>query len=133
MSKKRPKVKKARVVRVPRESTDLVLAAEAPASDLVPYLDIETPPVILALTPPDLARCQCEWLDQTQATFGPRPVVRCQHPPTVVAFQKRSRDEEPTGAMSLCADHRVMLSHMFPGQLYYRLLTHDGKYGDVVE
>jgi hypothetical protein len=84
--------------------------------------------VILALVPPDLARCQCEWPDLTHPTFGPKPITRCEQAPTVVAFQKRvPGDPEPTGAMSLCAEHRLMIDHMFPGQCYYRQVTSEKK------
>jgi hypothetical protein len=104
--------------------------------DLIPYLgddDVEKTPVILALVPPDLLRCQCEWPDTTMETFGPKPIIRCDHPPSVVAFQKRHRaDHEPTGMMALCNDHRVLVEHMYPNACYYREITHNGQIGEVV-
>lgn len=118
----------------PEEETTLVPRTE-PASEL--YFsdddDTEGDPVIYALVPPDLTQCQCEWPDPAQETFGPRPRQRCEQAPTVVAFQRRRTDDSsPTGAMSLCDDHRVMLEHMFPRQLYYRTITSDKKIGSVV-
>ena len=56
--------------------------------------------------------------------------------PTVVGFQKRVRgDYEPVGAMALCADHRVLVDHMFPQQLFYREITTVGprQIGKIIE
>lgn len=109
-----------------------LMLPEEPTSDLAYLAEdlIQTEPVILALVPPDLLRCQCEWLDATVATFGPKPLVRCDHEPVVVAFQKRVRgDSEPTGAMALCEDHRVLLEHMYPGHLYYRRISREKQIG----
>jgi hypothetical protein len=106
---------------------------------LAPYLQDDVPetiPVILALVPPDLTRCQCEWADATMETMGPRPRVRCEQMPTVVGFQKRARgDYDPVGAMALCGDHRVLVDHMFPGQLFYREITTVGprQIGNIIE
>ena len=101
--------------------------------DPVLYLDdqVQGPPVIVALVPPDMDRCQCEWRDQTIETFGPKPTVRCEQEPTVVAFQKRDPDDEAaTGTISLCDDHKVMVDHMYPGQCYFRRITTEKKIGD---
>ena len=96
--------------------------------------EVAREPVILALVPPDLARCQCEWPDQTLPTFGPKPITRCEHAPSVVAFQKRvPGDLNPSGAMSLCDEHKLMLDHMFPQQLFYRRVTSEKKMGSYVE
>lgn len=89
--------------------------------------------VVIALVPPDLSRCQCEWPDTEVHTFGPKPIVRCAEEPTVVAFQRRMVDDDtPTGAMSLCADHRILIEHMYPGQCYFRALSAEKKIGGVV-
>lgn len=105
-------------------------------AELIPYLAedlVDSTPVILALVPPDLTRCQCEWADQSMPTFGPKPLVRCEAVPEVVAFQKRHRGEaEPTGAMSLCEEHRTMIEHMFPGQCYFRKVTTEKKIGSYI-
>lgn len=118
-----------------RDEALALVAAETATAELIPYLDddADESPVILALVPPDLSRCQCEWFDQSKPTFGPKPLVRCEQPPSVVAFQKRAQDGgEPTGAMSLCEEHRVMIEHMFPGQCYFRKVTSEHKIGTVV-
>lgn len=97
------------------------------------YLDEDTQgdPVFTVLAPPDLSRCQCEWRDTTLDTFGPKPVVRCEEEPTVVAFQKRDPDSvRPTGVLSLCDVHHVLVEHLYPGQCYYRRITSDKKIGD---
>lgn len=105
----------------------------AKSTDLVLYLDdsAEGGPVIMALVVPDLERCQCEWPDQTIITFGPKPIVRCDTKPTVVAFQKRDPEaDDTTGAISLCDEHKVMIEHMYPGQCYFRRITSEKKIGD---
>lgn len=92
-----------------------------------------TNPVIVAVVPPDLMQCQCEWRDTTFDTFGPKPILRCREEPSVVAFQKRDpHDDTITGAISLCDDHMVMLEHMYPGQLYFRRISSEKKIGDFV-
>lgn len=90
------------------------------------------PPVIVTLVPPDMERCQCEWHDTTVNTFGPKPIVRCDQESTVIAFQKRDQTEhQPTGAISLCDEHRIMIEHMYPGQCYFRRITSEKKIGDI--
>jgi hypothetical protein len=109
----------------------LAEALEQDAADVL-YLAIDgAVSVILTLVPPDLTRCQCEWRETTAETFGPKPLVRCGLPPTVVAFQKRAHSDEPTGAMSLCDDHRVMIEHMYPNQCYFRIITPDKRIGGL--
>jgi len=100
------------------------------------FLDSETAgaePVVMVLIFPDVLRCQCEWPDQTVNTFGPRPLIRCEQAPTVVAFQKQEPgDTTPTGAISLCADHQILIEHMYPGQCYFREITAEKKIGGIV-
>lgn len=113
--------------------TDLMLAEKARQSVL--YLPDGDDAVVIerAVVPPDLTQCQCEWPDPAAHTFGPQPRVRCQTEPTVVAFQKRQIDNAaPTGAISLCDDHRVLLEHMHPGQVYYRLITPERTIGAIL-
>ena len=103
--------------------------------DLVRYLDADTTagePAITLLVPPDLTRCQCEWRDTSgDLSFGPKPLVRCDEEPTVIAYQKRNPDEDsPTGAISLCDQHKAMVDHMYPNQCYFRRITSDKKIGD---
>jgi hypothetical protein len=105
-------------------------------TNIILYMDRsldDTEPVIHVLAPPDMSQCQCEWPNTTLATFGPKPIARCMEEPTMIAFQKRPEgSNEPTGAMSLCDDHKVMLEHMYPGHLYFRRITTDKKIGDFV-
>lgn len=54
------------------------------------------------LTPPDLKRCQAEWLEGSFMTFGPRQMERCENPPTVIATEKLPGPDGQCGAMSLC-------------------------------
>jgi hypothetical protein len=90
-------------------------------------------PVIHTLLPPDLHQCQCEWPDTSVQTFGPRPLIRCEAAPTVVAFQLRHPDADtPTGAIALCDTHRILLDHMYPDQCYFRRLTSDHALGEVL-
>jgi hypothetical protein len=111
------------IERLPAPDTSLLYLEEDAEQD---------EPVVVALTPPDFKRCQCEWPDQTAATFGPKPIIRCDQAPTVIAFQKRPRLEgSPTGMIALCDEHRVMIEHMYPGQCYFRTLTLDKKIGDI--
>jgi hypothetical protein len=116
------------------EALSVALPVEG-INDIVLYLDddhSDNIPVIYAVVPPDLARCQCEWRDQSQETFGPKPGMRCDQRPTVVAFQKRVRGiDEPTGAIALCDDHKVLLQHMYPQMCYFRKIT-SGKIGDYI-
>ena len=62
------------------------------------------------LIPPDLKRCQCEWLGGSFMTLGPRPTMRCESKPTVIA-----KENEPNawdgvrGSMSLCDEHAQSL------------------------
>ena len=109
---------------------------EVAKTDLPLYLPEElqgTNPVIVAVVPPDLTQCQCEWRDTTFDTFGPKPILRCREEPSVVAFQKRDpHDDMITGSISLCDDHKVMLEHMYPGQLYFRRISSEKKIGDFV-
>jgi hypothetical protein len=118
---------------IPEETS---ITPRSPAWPEPLYLDetaSDHEPVIIALTPPDLLRCQCEWSDTHLQTFGPRPVVRCEEEPTTVAFQKRgTEDDGPTGAMALCDDHRLLIEHMYPGQCYFRAITAEKKIGGVV-
>lgn len=139
MAKKRKPTRKPTRKHAPRwdaETQALVSRNPEPETetdDLVRYLGEDAPlhgAVILALVPPDMGRCQCEWPDLTQETFGPKPIVRCEQPPTVVAFQKRvAGDSTPTGAMTLCEDHRVLIEHMYPDQCYFRRITTERKIG----
>lgn len=103
---------------------------------VTPYFEAdeeEGDPAIFTLVAPDMTQCQCEWADPHHETFGPRARVRCEQSPTVVAFQRRRMDDnQPTGTMSLCDDHRIMIEHMFPKQCYYRVITSDKKIGEVV-
>ena len=114
--------------------SDTTALAVQSGSGMELYLaDSSGEPVILALVPPDMERCQCEWPDTTTSTFGPKPMVRCGDEPTVVAFQKRVvNDATPTGAMSLCDDHKVMIEHMYPNQCYFRRINSEKKIGDFV-
>jgi len=103
--------------------------------ELVRYLDeqvVSSEPAVILTAPPDLTRCQCEWRDTSgEVTFGPKPLVRCDQEPTVIAFQKRNPDEDnPTGAISLCDEHRALVDHMYPHQCYFRQITSDKKIGD---
>lgn len=98
------------------------------------YLERSEPVlVVVALVLPDLTQCQCEYPDTAVDTFGPRQRLRCDQEPTVVAFQKRLSDgDQPTGAISLCDDHRVVIEHMYPGQCYFRRITTDRKIGELL-
>lgn len=130
MAKRKKKDEDEQEFDMPEERTELALRDP---TGLMFLEDDEEPAVVLALVPPDLERCQCEWPDQEIVTFGPRPRVRCDQPATCVAFQKRAQDDDtPTGAMSLCDDHRLLIEHAHPGQCYYRVITHDKKIGGVV-
>lgn len=107
--------------------------AVAERRDLSRHLpESEVIEVILTLTPPDLRLCQCEWEDDV-VTLGPRPRVRCDQEPAYVAFQKREADSDgPTGAMSVCENHKTLLEHMWPHQCFFRRITPEGKIGVVV-
>jgi hypothetical protein len=101
-------------------------------ADPVLYLDeaLDFVPIVTVVIPPDLERCQCEWPDPAATGVGPRPWVRCTQTPTVLAFQKRpSGGEAPTGVMSLCEEHRIVVEHMYPGQAYYRKITPEKRIG----
>jgi hypothetical protein len=112
--------------------TDLVLAEEARHSVL--YLeDGQEPEVIPTVVIPDLSQCQCEWPDTSVPSIGPLPRKRCDSEPTVVAFQKRGNSmDDPTGAISLCDDHRVLVEHMYPHQCYFRRITPEKTIGGVI-
>lgn len=120
---------------VPLESSELA-RTHADEQRLILYLseDETGDAPILALVPPDLHQCQCEWPDISIQTFGPKPIVRCDQEPTVVAFQKRSKsDEHPTGAISLCHEHHIMVEHMYPHQCYFRHISPEKKIGGLVD
>lgn len=55
----------------------------------------------MKLIPPDLQRCQTEWLGGSFMTFGPRSWVRCDAKPTTLALERA----KPNGSMSLCDKH----------------------------
>ena len=113
-------------------NTDEPTALMIPEADDPLYLPegVEEEPVIVTLAPPDLNCCQCEWRDTSIETFGPKPIVRCEEEPTVVAFQKRAREDgTPTGCISLCDVHRTLFEHTFPGLLYYRRVTAEKRIG----
>jgi hypothetical protein len=58
----------------------------------------------MKLIPPDLKRCQCEWIGGSFMTFGPRPTIRCDFKPTVIVTE-RNPDDGVRGSMSLCDKH----------------------------
>ena len=119
------------------EESQALVPAESEAlaeRDDTLYLDssVTGNQAIVLLAPPDLSRCQCEWRDVSHdLSFGPKPLIRCDDEPTVIAFQKRDPDDEqPTGAVSLCDAHKAMVEHMHPDQCYFRRITSDKKIGD---
>ena len=115
------------------EQTEELALATSLKNDVM-YLNgnQQGPPVIIALVPPDMEKCQCEWPDNSVVSFGPKPTVRCDQESTVVAFQKRDPNEDaPTGAISLCDELRIMIEHMYPGQCYFRRITPEKKIGDI--
>lgn len=135
MGKKKSKPRRDEYEEDDDNDTMAIVPVRAPDTSLEQlYLedDVASEPVIVALVPPDLSRCQCEWRDTEVETFGPKPIVRCDQEPSVIAFQRRSRDEDqPTGSISLCANHKTMIEHMYPGQCYFRQITSEKKIGDV--
>lgn len=113
--------------------TELVETHDTEESVLYLKDDMAEVQVVHAIVAPDMHQCQCEYPDPSmEATFGPRPRLRCQEEPTVIAFQKRAQQDEPTGAISLCDDHRVLIDHMYPGQCYYRRVTPEKRIGNVL-
>jgi hypothetical protein len=78
-------------------------------------------------TLPDVERCQCEWTAGSFMTLGPRPVVRCDQRPTVIAVEKQeSKKFRVRGAMSLCEMHREALERQQPGMAEYRPVPEGG-------
>lgn len=56
------------------------------------------------LEPPDPKRCQAEVKAGSFMTLGPRPLIRCEKAPIVIAEEVEPDEDGQRGSMSLCAD-----------------------------
>jgi len=76
----------------------------------------------MKLIPPDPEQCQAQhkegcWPDaQHFMVIGPRQLVRCKNPPTVIAYEKRPGKDGRKGSMSLCNKCLVVFIEQFGGQ-----------------
>lgn len=61
------------------------------------------------LTPPDLKRCQGEWLAGSFMTLGPRHMERCTSMPAVIVTEAQPGADGRCGSMALCLECRDVL------------------------
>ena len=76
----------------------------------------------MELIKPDLERCQTEWLGGSFMTLGPRPTVRCEKRPVVIATEKIQGKDGLRGSMSLCGEHMDDLQRIKPEFCVFKMI-----------
>lgn len=75
------------------------------------------------LIPPDSKRCQTEWQGGSFMTFGPRPMIRCDKTPVVIATEIKADEYGRHGSMSLCGEHMDVIQQKMPGVCTFKLIA----------